>query len=395
MTREDFSGHRGMLSWRPELLISSFVLLGNTLATADEALNAQSAVIQALRVTQQTGRLCVIGVTSTANPASQEAWRHLLSLNSVQEMSRSGTFVELPLELDPNTAKLLKVQAANSILVYGGDGRRIRLVGHKSGLEDPYLLARWLETMGLVAGGGPRIDPSVSQASHFHQQPSPQQPVPQVPISPQPPTQFMMPVAQPTMAPVYTAPALAPTVVSPPSAPVVVQPSAPTVVVGPTPAPNIIFAQSAPAAPSVTMMAAPAPTPSVMMMAPQPVQAAPMAMAPVQALAPAPMMATQPQQSVVGTTVVGLLLSNPNLIDRILGAIGRLLARRGQPRMEMTQTPAMMAMPTAVPVSPQPMFPALQGVPAAPQQVYAVPEAHAYQPTPSPQHSHSGSWFRR
>jgi hypothetical protein len=48
---------------------------------------------------------------------------------------------------------------------------------------------------------------------------------------------------------------------------------------------------------------------------------------------------------------IGLVLCNPNAIDRLIGALGRCLAQRGLPRLQMNAaTPATFA-PTLVPVS--------------------------------------------
>jgi hypothetical protein len=181
---------------------------------------------------------------------------------------------------------------------------------------------------------------------------------------------------------------MAPVVVSPPSAPVVVQPSAPTVVVGPTPAPNIVFAAAAPAAPNVALISAPAaPAPNVMM-APQPmVAAAPMA--PTAMVAPTAPVVNAPQ-SAVGTAVIGILLENPGLIRRLIGALGRLLARFGHPTVQMTTMPQTAQMPVAAPMY-------LAPAAAAPQPTYYVPSApqQPQAPQPSPQGSPKHGFFHR
>ena len=130
------------------------------------------------------------------------------------------------------------------------------------------------------------------------------------------------------------------------------------------------------------MMAMAQPQPQPMMAVPQPALAA----APVQ------------QQSPLGTAAIGLILSNPNLFDRILGAIGRLLAQRGMPRLQMNPaTPASFS-PALIPASQAALIAQPQaGQPAIPQQLYyAPPGQNAPQqpncppsqpncPTPSPQ----------
>ena len=138
-------------------------------------------------------------------------------------------------------------------------------------------------------------------------------------------------------------------------------------------------------------MAAPPPQP---MAAPQPMMAP--APQPMMAPAPQPMMAPGapvPQQSLATTATIGLLLNNPGVLDRLLGAIGRHLAARGQPRIQMSPAAPASFSPTLVPAAQAGMLsiPAGQaeaGVPAVPQQLYYVPpqgQGAPPQPTPTPQ----------
>ena len=156
---------------------------------------------------------------------------------------------------------------------------------------------------------------------------------------------------------------------------------------------------------SMAMAAPPVNNPPQVMMGmptqPQPQPTPMMGMPPMQPQ-PTPMMGMpmqpQPQQSFAAATAVGLILNNPNLIDRVLGALGRLLARRGQPRLTNNAiSPATVALPQAgIPMMGQPAT--MMGVPqqpANPYQLYYVPPpsqngvpaqpARPYQPTPSPQ----------
>ena len=146
---------------------------------------------------------------------------------------------------------------------------------------------------------------------------------------------------------------------------------APTVVVGPTPQPNIIFASAPPSAPTISYMPAanapqptanapqlfmaPAPQPQPTANAPQP----PVAMAPPaqMAYAPQPMaMAPQPaqpayapQQAQVAQSpaLLAAVLTNPSLVNRLLGALGEHLAQRKNPPLQMGQAPQMMQAPVA------------------------------------------------
>ena len=204
-----------------------------------------------------------------------------------------------------------------------------------------------------------------------------------------PPTQLPPPWAPPVQyqqvqqPPVYTGQVSTPLVVSPPSVPMVIQPQAPTVVVGPTPQPNIIFAAAPPAAPTISYMMtanapqptanapqlfmANAPQPQPVAMAPQPQpmamasQPQPMAMAPqpVQmAYAPQPVAAApqpaqvayapQPAQVAQSPALLAAVLTNPSLVNRLLGALGEHLAQRKNPRIQMGQAPQMMQAPMAM-----------------------------------------------
>ena len=140
--------------------------------------------------------------------------------------------------------------------------------------------------------------------------------------------------------------------------------------------------------------------PAGMPMAYYPQQGVPMASYPQQGVPmasfPQPMMAAGtpgPQQSVLGTAAIGLLLNNPGLIDRLLGALGRLLMRRGLPRVEMNaatpaafQAPASYTMaPAAAPFAAAPSFvpagqPALFAIPQIPVMSAAPPAAPAAAP---------------
>jgi hypothetical protein len=139
-----------------------------------------------------------------------------------------------------------------------------------------------------------------------------------------------------------------PMVSSPAPAPVMVQPAPTTIMVAAPPPPNIVYttAQPTAAAPNL-MMAAPA----------QPAMAQPM-----MAAAPQPMMmAAQPmvaaQPAAPQAQVSGLMLNRPGPIRSAIGALGRRLARVGQPTIEITMVPQVMSMPQPVAAqAPQPVY---------------------------------------
>jgi len=231
--------------------------------------------------------------------------------------------------------------------------------------------------------------------------PSPPQKVPpclppaQPPPSAPPPVQYQQP-------PVYTGQVSTPLVVSPPSVPLVIQPQAPTVVVGPTPQPNIIFASAPPAAPTISYMttaSAPQPTANAptanapqLFMAnapqPQPTASAPQPQPPAMAPQPVPMayapqpVAAAPQPAPVAyapqpgqvaqSPLLAAVLTNPSLVNRLLGALGEQLAQRKNPRIQMGQAPQMMQAP---------MAPAPMGYAPAGGQAYA-PAGYGYAPAP-------------
>jgi len=229
---------------------------------------------------------------------------------------------------------------------------------------------------------GSQQTPYPSEQTYRQQPPPPIKTPPYVPPAAPPvqapPQQTYQPVYQ--QPPVVTGQVSTPVVVSPPQVPVVVQPQAPTIIVGPTPQPNIIFAAAPPSVPTfsyITQGNAPQPTANAptgnapqlfMANAPQPTGNAPqpVAMAPQPqpvAMAPQPQpvaMAPQPQPQPVAMApqptgnapqvgqspaLLAAVLTNPSLINRLLGAFGDHLAQRRNPRIQMGQAPQMMPAP--------------------------------------------------
>jgi hypothetical protein len=90
---------------------------------------------------------------------------------------------------------------------------------------------------------------------------------------------------------------------------------------------------------------------------------------------------------------IGLVLCNPNAIDRLIGAIGRLLAQRGLPRLQMNAATPATFTPTLVPMT-QAGVPLALGQPQQPQTYAmappAVPQSQQAPVMPSPQGGPAG-----
>lgn len=353
---------------------------------------------RAVGVTLKDGWPTVVVITSSASLESQRLLQSLQLAPQAHALSQAGQIVSLGMEANAARMRRMGVTSAPVILVYGRGSKGLELAGRLLHPKDAESAIAWLEALGAVPASSAMADAAVVRTGHQHNaspQASPQAPPPvyQAPPSPQPapPPQAAPPTV---LAPVMSSPSQVPVVVSAPSTPVVFQPQAATIVVGPQPPPNIVFASAPPSAPNIMMMAPSSPTPNMFMAAPAPQPVA--APQPMMAPAPQPMMAAGapvPQQSLATTATIGLLLNNPGVIDRLLGAIGRHLATRGQPRIQMSPaTPASFS-PTLVTAAQAGMFslPTGQvegGVPAVPQQLYYVPpqgQGAPSQPTATPQ----------
>ena len=406
--------------------------------------NAWLPLDQAMPACKQTGKLLIVVTSSRAEPNSTRFVATLKEVVSFASSELAPLFTEMPVERFEADLKRLGVTTHPTLILYRHGPRGIELVGSRSGLQTVRQAVAWLDSIGALrirkpAAAEPaqaqgetplpplpeRSTPAVETAQRDHDpqlqrtggQPphfNGQMPSGQVPYTseqggappPMPPAKIPPPTPPSYSPPAYSPPpsyqpvqqvapvtgmVSTPVMVSPPQVPVVVQPQAPTIVVGPTPQPNIIFAASAPSAPTISYMvqgnapvanaptgnapqqifmanapqpAASAPQPMAMApqpmaMAPQPMAMAPqpMAMAPQpMAMAPQPMaMAPQPMaMAPVGQAPTGqspallaAVLTNPSIFGRILGAIGEHLAQKKNPRIQMGQAPQMMQVPVA------------------------------------------------
>lgn len=129
----------------------------------------------------------------------------------------------------------------------------------------------------------------------------------------------------------------------------------------PMQAPSAIPAMAAPATPQLlTIQLVPSPTPAAgPAYAPAPAMAMPSMQAPQAAPFVNPFVVQQPAQPVpqqsiatVATTGLILLADNPWIVDRILGAIGEWLAKRGHPRITLAPpNPAPASAAQAIPIT--------------------------------------------
>ncbi|MCY2933159.1 MAG: hypothetical protein NT172_03250 [Planctomycetota bacterium] len=203
--------------------------------------------------------------------------------------------------------------------------------------------------------------------------PLPQQSPPlQAPPQQQQPPAYGTPGPQPQpvyayvpQQPVYSAPPSGPPLtVQPPAGQVVVQPAPLNVILAPAPPPQVTYLSPAMGAPQPQPVYSAAPPANAFTAAP-PVYSQPAYAAPQPNYAPqqAAMGAAQPTS---GGSSSMLMTVAPNLLDRFLGGLGRVLAERGNPRLRMSmESPAYFAAPMGVS---QP--------PGAPLQAYmAVPNA--------------------
>lgn len=337
---------------------------------------------QALANTLQAGRPTVLVASSKADAEAARMWTTLIGTPRYAELSGTTQFVPMHAEANPERIRALGITSTPTVLVYRRGPAGLELAGRKDGVKDAYLVLGWLDTLGLNAPAtavAPATDAAVTRANHPQAVPqaSPQQQYQAPPQAAPPPTPLMaVPQPAPVMAvPTISAPAPAPVVVSSPPQPIVFQPQAQTIVVGPTPPTNVVLSAAPSAPPNISLMmpAAPAPPPSMFLAPPAP------AAAPAFAVPSQPLYAAAPvqPQAGVGTVALGLVLSNPALLDRILGAIGECLARRGQPRVQMSSSPALVPVQAGIPAMPAGhAMPA----PAAPQTGYYAPP-----PAASPQ----------
>ncbi len=358
---------------------------------------------QAVRTAEQTGRPIALVVTSRSNAASQEFRRALAAHAAVRSRVYPAQFTELSIEANPELARKLGITAVPTVLLYRRGASGLVLVARKSPPLEAATVVGWLaETVKAAAHLDPEVVRTLGHKTAVVQA-SPQQVVSQPQVVQQPQVVVQQPQVPttlpttPTVSTPITGPQAAPVVLQPSSAPVVIQPAPMNVVVGPAPAPVVTFVQGPSQAPQISL-AAPAPattqtnlfvagpqvSPQQPTVASSPQQQAQVA-APQVAQAPtAPpqtvqlvstVQAAQPLVQAQGAPGVqtALLLQQPHLLNRMLAALGRHLAQKGNPRLVMNTTTTNTPMTVQVPTTMTVQVPSV----AAPQQVATVPAVQA------------------
>lgn len=379
---------------------------GLTVAVASEPLANNISWADALRVTTQTGRPSVVLVTSQGLPRSRQ-WAAGMQQQIKATFGQEVACAELVAESDPARVESLNVRSLPTALVYTLDtNHSLKLAGYIQAeveFRDLYTMvaaARSASIAENTAKRGVRVqrvsatttanspesaateaarDEQVA-ATTLHAQSSPQNyggglPSKQTPTQPEPsrpysappaptsapPQTYSAPPAQPQPQPVYAmvpqqpvygAPASAPVTVQPPAGQVVVQPSPLNVMVAPTPPPQVTYMAPAysPPAYSPPPAAAPAfspPAPAPNAFAAPPAPAPAPAYSPPAAAAPQPSYgAAAPMSSPLGSMAMGMMMTNPNLLDRFIGGLGRLMAERSYPRVRMNpESPSLFSAP--------------------------------------------------
>lgn len=204
---------------------------------------------------------------------------------------------------------------------------------------------------------GKTMPPSPVKTAPPQQSPPVQAPPAQPqPVYGAPPTQPQPVYGYYPQQPVYAAPpSAAPVMVQPPTGQVVVQPAPLNVMVAPSPPPQVTYMAPAMAPPMYAPAPAAAPPANAFTVAPP--AYAPPAAAPQPSFAAGPTAtapqpaygAPQPAMGAGGLAPSMMMTIAPNLLDRFLGGLGRVLAERGNPRLRMTaESPAYFAAPAGV-----------------------------------------------
>jgi hypothetical protein len=336
-----------------------------------------------LAAAAHSGRPILVAVTSRGRTEPGELWYAMIRTPRARELRAKMEFVELTLEDDGARVRQLGVAGTPALCVLRRRGVVIEKYLEQAMPRDLAGLLEWAEWTANVASvpGRPAVDPALARTGL-----SGGQAVQASPQVPQAPPQAAVPSA-PAQAfatvPVVTAPTPPPVALALSSPPIYLQQAAPTVVVGPTPPANV-FVTHAAAPPTAPLSGAPSLSPQAAVQPPlQLTLAAPQAQPTLGLLQPQAAVAAPTAQAAPG---VGLVLCNPNAIDRLIGAIGRLLAQRGLPRLQMNAATPATFTPTLVPFS-QAGLPLALGQPQTPT---AVPQAQQAPVMPSPQGGPAG-----
>ena len=275
----------------------------------------------------------------------------MLQTNRARELASAVQLIEFVAEDDPRQSPATWSDRHSQPLFFAARSDGIEKVAQQAMPRDLNNLLEWVNwTTGTAATvGRSAVDPALERASHpgiLTVQPSPQSP--QSPVYPVPsyaPAQTLKTI------PVVTTPAAPPVVISMTSPPVYIQQAAPTVVLGPAPPPDVIV-PSTPLLPHTfdggrtRFCSHDDHSESSNPVAGNGGNESPSSNA-VRGATGNGGTGSAPQQS----AGLALILSEPNMVDRMIGALGRLLAQRGLPRLQMNPgTPATFT-PSVLPLS--------------------------------------------
>ena len=383
----------------------------------------------ALQETIRSGRPTVVVVTSRAEAASIRLRDAIADDLIGGSLGRTLQFAELPVELFADRVDRLGVDTFPTVLAYGRRGGALARLGASAAPRNAADVAVWLGSLGML-GQTPEADPAVEIAGFGHHReqaaaapnPSPQQPLMAPPAKSPPPSLVPVPQAIPLLgsppptqsySQVVTHQAGPPVILQPQSPTLFIRPQAPRILLGETPPPEITVIQAPQGPPTVNyavvgaapgpplnlfqFQAAPSPqSPGQGYASPQSQAAIPIPQAPAMPYAaPVPLTAPAtgyaavgaPQQSAIGTTAVLLLLENPDVVNALIGGLGKglmllgkALEKHGHPKVRLDQ-------PRPEPASG--VLTAVQGLPIAtqsaiPMQQLPVPQAIPYVPQPAP-----------
>jgi len=317
---------------------------------------------EALVLAVETGKPVLVAVTSTAKPQVRTLWGALLEDPRAREWAEGMVFVELLLEDEPALVHRLGLEGRPSLAVLRRRSQTVEKLLQRPFPDDLTELVEWVgwlarsESAAMLPAADRDLRPT-SYGSPLQTVATPQTPPSFATGSPQGPLLAASPQAVAGSS-AATLPSSPPHTLALASPTVYLQQASPTIVIGPTPPPTVLFASGPPWSPGGGAQAVGA-TPQSDGLSPS--------------VPTTPPFATTTVIPSQGPVVMGLVLKNPNLLDRLIGALGRILAQRGSPRLLVNHQPAALDQPLLVPASP--FIPVVAAPAASPRQFMTPPAA--------------------
>jgi hypothetical protein len=286
--------------------------------------------------TLSDGVPCVLLVTSKTVPQSENLARAILGSPAIAHIKEMVQFAELRAEAEPEAIRRLQVASFPTfVALRRGPHGGLEAAGSHRGAMSAEELSGWVRGLGLLqaAGGPARPDAAVARTGHHHyaQTPSPQHyapPVPSVKVAPPAPREvYVERPAPPVERRIVREAAPVREIVVERAAPVreiVVERAAPREVVVEREAPRNVLTRAVPVREIVVEREAPAPVREIV----------------VEREAPAPVREIvvereAPRERVVEREEPEIALLPPGPLDRLFGAIGEKIRRRGLPRVDV------------------------------------------------------------